>query len=175
MLNLNGSANAHSPSEVTQKSSGNLVVAPLLKTTELELNRRGLLPMPDPDFFHPFWFVVETERNIFLWRRGLSLDSADNFEFWVNIDELVAKRLRQLGGPSENPFTNPLWEISRNTSEIMSYERNYILRFQELMKAIEVHAAALSTVGEILSKDATAKSMVVLPDVQARNPFTGGT
>ena len=167
MLNLNGSVAAPSPNEIQQKASGNLVVASLLKTTELELNRRGLLPTPDPDLFHPFWFLVETERNIFLWRRGLSLDSAEAFEFWVNVEQLVTKRLRQLDCPSENPFTNPLWELGLRDQAATRDEREYLLKFQDLMRAIEMHAAALSKVGEILSKDTEARKMVVLPEFQS--------
>jgi hypothetical protein len=60
----------------------------------------------------PLWFLAETERNIFLWRQGKSLDDVEDYEFWVDIPSLITKRRVQLESPQGlNPFTNPNWGI----------------------------------------------------------------
>ena len=140
------------------------VFADVLKTLETRLQQKHLLRPRNRELLTPFWFLVETERNVFLWRCGYSLIQADEFEFWVDLEALAAKRLRQLELPdAENPFVNPFWaeqELGQSASgqddallEAVSHERDYLQSFLEITHLILPHLHALSTVGSMLSRE----------------------
>jgi len=118
-----------------------------LKTLEIQLQARGIIgqSLGQSCASQPVWFSAETERNIFLWRSGMSLIDADQFEFWVDVETLINKRLDQLThANSENPFVNPLWGTSVINSEAAAREEEYLGTFLEILKSIQVHANALS-------------------------------
>src|SRR5438045_1804769 len=60
-----------------------------LKCVEESLTKRGLLPS---SISLPLWFLAETERNVFLWKHGLSLVNVEEFVFWIDVASLVDKR-----------------------------------------------------------------------------------
>ena len=140
------------------------ILASSLKTLELRLQQRGFLKPPRAEFFTPLWFLSETERNIFLWRRGESLIEQDNYEFWVDIRALIDKRIRQLESANpDNPLTNSIWEFYDETGspdlsrDLMGsasqLEIDYLRSFLKLTGSIIVHAHALSQVGSMLENE----------------------
>jgi hypothetical protein len=51
----------------------------------------------DPGGRHlPLWFIAETERNISLWKMGLSLDDIQHIEIWVDLPVLIEKRINKI-------------------------------------------------------------------------------
>lgn len=141
------------------------VLLSCIKTLESEAERRGLIARERGDNFTPLWFIAETERNIFLWRRGCSLIQEDEFEFWVDIEGLIAKRLKQLESTdSENPFTNPLWGYASFDEGIRAREKRYLSSLRGVVSALETHIHALSIIGSELSKESRgSREFVVLP------------
>lgn len=141
------------------------VLLSCIKTLESEAKRRGLIAKEVGDKFTPLWFLAETERNVFLWRRGCSVIQEDEFEFWVNIEGLIAKRLKQLESTdSENPFLNPLWGYAPMDEETRLREKRYLLDLKNIVAALENHMHALSVIGSELCKEAKGKrELVVLP------------
>jgi len=145
----------------------NAVLADILKTLEQELQSRGLLPTPDLDSFHPLWFLAETERNIFLWRNGFSLIQQDEFEFWVDLEALIQKRLAQLTQPdTANPFINPLWELSSSDADLIEREKEYLAHFIDALRKITAHAEALSKVASLIKEqvEPRGRRKVILPN-----------
>ncbi len=155
------------------------IIAGVLKALEEEFQARGMLPTQKNGLassaFNPVWFLVETERNIFLWRNGCSLIQQDEFEFWINAPALIDKRLKQLAcGDLQNPFLNPAWDgdlkadgvgNSQVGSEMFRVEMDYLNTFLELINKIAPHAHALSQVGSMLGTESTGneKPRVLLP------------
>src|SRR5438128_1283697 len=102
------------------------VLLEVVKPLEQRLRMRGLLRSNDSATFHPLWFLAETERNVFLWRRGCSLGQQDQFEFWVDLRLLISKRLHQLENVDfENPFLNPGWGSSLPSGGVRASEQEY--------------------------------------------------
>ena len=142
------------------------MLADVIQSLESSLREKGLLPQPQQQNFFPLWFLVETERNIFLWRNGFSLIQQDEFEFWIDLPGLVEKRLQQLDGfQSDNPFLNPLWDSHQGDSASTKDEREYLEAFIELTKTMEGHLHALSRVGSTVMQECVdeERQMVVLP------------
>ena len=143
------------------------VLEEVLRLVETQLQQKGLVANPDPDTFHPLWFLAETERNIFLWRQGLSLDQQSEFEFWVDLDALLQKRLIQLDRDEpDNPFLNPLLDSSAGDPALRRVEREYVSSFRDLLSEIAAHAHGLSLVASLLRAEVAGgrqKPLVVLP------------
>jgi hypothetical protein len=92
----------------------------------------------------PLWFLAETERNVFLWRNGLSLIHAPYCDFWVHIDSLIDKRLSQLSrANSDNPFCHTLWGPASPDPLTIHEEKAYLADFKFLFQKIAIHADAL--------------------------------
>lgn len=131
-----------------------------LRVLEQELQRRGYITL---EGFYPLWFHAETERNIFLWRRGCSLIHLDEFYFWVDIVKLIAKRTEQLETMTgDNPLLNPLW------GEVEVSERSR-LREQEYLRDLATSAAPILPHAHALTRascevfDEGERETVVLP------------
>ncbi|MBN8549088.1 MAG: hypothetical protein J0M12_07230 [Deltaproteobacteria bacterium] len=144
------------------------VLADVLKTVETQLASRGFLRDQRHDCFNPIWYLAETERNVFLWKRGCSVLQQDEFEFWIDINALIEKRLRQLDSfDSQNPFLNPLWSVATPDRDSAEYERQYLLSFAEAMRQIETHLHALSRLGSLLINELEGETeqreRVILP------------
>ncbi len=150
------------------------LLSSFMKTLETEFISRKLIVPPNAEFF-PIWFLVETERNVFLWRSGLSLCDADDFEFWVDPARLIEKRLLQLENSEiGNPFVNPTMDIFSTGSAMAGQEaaslecssndeeRDYLTSFLEVLRRVAPHAHALSEVASVVSR---APSMKRLPRV----------
>ena len=140
------------------------VLLHLLKTLEARLVERALVAAPRAAG-SPLWFIAETERNVYLWRRGLSLKDASLFEVWIDIPTLLAKRLRQLRAETRepNPFTTGLWGAE---AEGIRDEEEYLLSFESAVTPLIAHAHALSKVGEALSREHSRNeslTTIVLP------------
>ena len=143
-----------------------------VKTLEIDLQKRSLLKGQggnniDSAQMHPLWFLAETERNIFLWRSGFSLEDVDQFEFWVDVNLLIEKRLKQIENFNpENPFFNSLWGFSSGSKESVAEESEYLKTFRDLLNSIISHASALSAVTSLISKEIYSqeeKIMIILP------------
>lgn len=143
----------------------NAVLLEVLKSIECELQRKGHLPPPTSHSFNPLWFLAETERNVFLWRSGLSLSQKDELEVWIEVKELIEKRLAVLdaGKGDDNPFVNPLWESSLTDPGVTDGERRYLNTLKELLEPIHRHAHALSVVGSLLQERVGKRERVMLP------------
>ena len=143
------------------------VLAGILKTLEEQLQSKGLVHEIEHGTFNPLWFLAETEKNIFLWRHGRSLVEQDEFEFWIDVEALIKKRLHQLETMDpDNPFMNPLWEISLPDPDIKRREKEYLNSFLESFRRIHSHANALSQVASQLDKEyrkELERELVVLP------------
>jgi hypothetical protein len=133
-----------------------------LKTLENQLSARGLLISSQ---FYPLWFHAETERNVFLWRKGCSLIQADEFDFWIDARRLVDKRLRQLESPSVNPLSTPLWESGSIQNSDVQAERQYLEDFRTWLVRGEKHLHAMSIAGRMVANEIhhSAKEIVLLP------------
>jgi hypothetical protein len=162
------SKNVQDCSEAVQSGPASAVLAEVLRTLELQFQKRGLVSEIEAGTFNPLWFLAETEKNIFLWRHGRSLIEQDDFEFWINVEALVEKRLRQLEKMDyDNPFINPLWEISLPDPEITNREKEYLSSFLDSFRKIYVHANALSRVANLLEQEfrpKAEKEVVLLPE-----------
>ena len=156
----------HSEVSPAQKSNGT-VLAENLRTLETEFERRGFLKRSPEDLFNPLWYLAETERSIFLWKRGCSVIEQDDFEFWINVPALIRKRLAQLANyDAQNPFLNPLWGVVTSSDSINSErERQYLESFLDAIHRIHLQLSALSEVGSLLlhEQKGSTRERVVLP------------
>ena len=136
-----------------------------VRVFEQALAARGLIDTGLYRGVTPLWFLAETERNIYLWRRGLSLDQSDNFEFWVDLRALIDKqrgrvRTSEEGGASSWHEDNPLgFDAARS----FSY-------FSELLRhfgSIALHAHALSRAASQVRREVSPgesiREFVLLP------------
>lgn len=156
-----------------------LVLADMLKTLEEALNKRGILQREASDLFQPLWYIVETEKNVFLWKRGCSLIQQDEFEFWVDLPALIKKRQAQLERDDGlNPFVNHLWGLGAISTDAKTRELNYLGEFLSVVSDIQEHLCALSEVSKLLHShlnNLPEREHVVLPSAQRRvaNQATG--
>lgn len=168
---------AHSTHGIVQSVPSGAVLLRVLRTVENELRRRRMIG-GGGEAVTPLWFLAETERNIFLWRQGKSLDDVEDYEFWVDIPSLITKRRGQLESPQGlNPFTNPNWGNAPLDTRALDCERNYLEDVEDLGDVIIPHAEALSrasvTVQIELSPRSTPRTTVLLPiasKVRTRSP-----
>src|SRR6187431_829960 len=91
-----GRKSEHKIEQPCTNLNANVVAADIIRTAEIRMQQRGMLPGGQSLSHNPFWFLVETEKNVFLWRSGSSLAEKEQYDFWVDIDSLLNKRLRQL-------------------------------------------------------------------------------
>lgn len=135
-----------------------------IKPLETSLQRRGMLGRSAKSHY-PLWFLAETERNVFLWRNGLSVLDADHYEFWIDLVELIDKRIGQLTIADEgNPFLGgiPFEEGGANLRQA-SEEEHYLNTFLEKLTLIVAHAHALSFVGSELGQEFNSRQRILLP------------
>ena len=144
----------------------------MVRVLETKLEKRNLIE-EKPELLNPLWFLAETERNVFLWRNGYSLDQQDQFEFWIDLPALIEKRLKQLSSfDSENPFMNPLWGLSIADKDTVHKEERYLRSLLDLVEKIKAHLEALSVaaaqVSREISPSVNEKEIVVLPVKRSR-------
>lgn len=144
-----------------------VILADVVRSLENSLKIKGLVESSfKTETFYPLWFLVETERNIFLWRNGLSLSNQDDFEFWVDLPKIVEKRLKQIDRFSpENPFLSPLWGSASAQPKVSDEEKQYFKELIEVTTRMQEHLHALSQVGSILLQENSfdEKEIVLLP------------
>lgn len=143
----------------------------ILKTMELQFQRKGYLPEATSGSFHPLWFVATSERNNFLWRNGYSLNEVNTFEFWVDPEALANKRMYQLELLSEGfSFANPTWGLACPSGENIKKELDYLQTFLSVTAKIQRHVYALSRAGLLLQAEINPeddpREIVVLPLVK---------
>ena len=139
----------------------------LVRVLETELQTRQLIDR-NTATLSPLWFLAETERNVFLWRKGYSLAQVDDFDFWIDLPSLINKRLTQLSNYDEqNPFMNPLWGGSISDPDTVRREEQYLRSILSLIEEIKTHLEALSlAAGEVqreLEPDVAYREVIVLP------------
>lgn len=120
----------------------------VLKAIEKELHRRGLFG-ESTDQAMPLWFLAETERNVFLWRTGRSIDNCDEFTFWIDLPALIAKRRAHLSRCNGfNPF------VCASPSESgAEQELRYLDRIEDLADSVFHKAALVSRASESLHQE----------------------
>ena len=137
----------------------------VLKRTEEELRTRGLLGRTVSSTVLPLWFLGETERNVFLWRNGLSVDDASRFEFWIDVPRLIEKQLtRAEGKPGSDSFFLPLW----TTEDLGKFENDGVTAYcgvlSEIWELAGPHLHALSAAArEVVEGHVAQTPIVVLP------------
>lgn len=150
------------------------VLLEVLKTLEHQITARHLLPSNHKtQSFHPLWFQAETERNVFLWRAGFSIIEKDDFEFWINVPQLINKRLSFLKkGPTDSPFLHPKWSFSDDVSSSIDAEIKYLNELYELFDSVAEHATALCEVSSLVLAEISPvneqKTTVVLPVIMSK-------
>jgi hypothetical protein len=154
----------HSDAQALPKGS---VLLGVLKSVESELTKRELLGLKRHNAI-PLWFLAETERNIFLWRNGKSLDDQRDYTFWIDVGALITKRREQLKKPHGfNPFINPLGGSLPMDARSIEEEVEYLETFEDLSETILRQAEALSHASETirieLSHGIDTRTAVVLP------------
>jgi hypothetical protein len=124
------------------------VLLGVLKAIEKEFARRGLLE-PTVNQAMPLWFLAETERNVFLWRHGRSIDNCAEFSFWVDVPALIEKRRRHLSRcRGFNPF------VCGSPSETgAQHELRYLDQIEDMEDSIFFKAALISRVSESLQNE----------------------
>ncbi len=142
----------------------------VLKRLETEFQKRRIVPDSNTQLLHPLWFLAETERNVFLWRRKLSISAADNFDFWVDVQALITKRLNQLEQTqSGNPFHQASWLDIPQDDALIGNEREYLLSVRALVSKIDQHIAVLCMLGDYIRSISNTqapqqeKEVVLLP------------
>lgn len=113
----------------------------ILQPVEEELSARGLLGAPHPHTT-PLWFLAETERNVFLWRRGESIADHPRYSFWIDLHALIVKRKGQL---RRNRGCNPF--VGCGTPEphnVAMQECEYLELFEDAAHSIIHYASAVS-------------------------------
>lgn len=176
MLSPEDLLQSHSKTYKNEQNSTNLVhkltsvccLMDLIKPFELELQRKHLLVTTANSSQHPIWFLAETEMNVFLWRSGKSIEIKDEFEFWIDPQRLISKRLSQLELKSENnPFIGEVWSDGPYDRDQLEYEKCYLTNFLKHFEQARKHLHALSQVRQILEKELVDNSpklkTVVLP------------
>jgi len=147
---------------IVQNRPNDGVLIGVLKAIETEFTRRGLIQQNSG---HPLWFAAETERNVFLWRNGLSLENQFEFEFWVRPQALIEKRLNQLKtSDTFNPFLSSLAQDGSDLRSLGEY-RSCLEELYDRFEVIASHANALSQASSIVMDEirATRRQIVVLP------------
>ena len=175
----NTAATLHALHSAVQKEPGTehhmpagAVHLDLVRVLETELQQRQLIECNTP-VLNPLWFLAETERNVFLWRKGYSIEQADEFDFWIDLDPLIEKRLDQLSHFEEdNPFMNPLWGLSIADPDTLRREENYLRSLASLISQIRPHLEALSVAaGKVqreIEPEVATRAIVVLPAKRPR-------
>lgn len=160
--------NVHARANFVHSAPAGCLLLDILKTMEVQFQRKGFLPDPSNASFHPLWFVATSERNNFLWRSGYSLNERDRFEFWVDPAALASKRMYQLELLREGfCFSNPTWGLAAPTEENINLELNYLQTFLAVTAKIQRHVYALSRAGLLLHRELHPESepqdIIVLP------------
>lgn len=146
----------------------------VLKSVETELRKRDLLGVPH-ESATPLWFLAETERNVFLWRNGKSIDDHRDFTFWVDVKALVTKRREQLHrNKGFNPFIHSMWSTLPEDTHAIAREHDYLDTIEELATSVFKHAEALSLASESirleLAPDSKERVEIILPTPIATLP-----
>lgn len=122
------------------------IVLEALKPLESHLLERKLIGksgMPST----PLWFLAETERNVFLWRNGMSLADQDKFEFWIEIPHLVKRRQEQLRRSfGDREFGNPFLGEAELTPHALQSEIDYLDELKGSFGRIYMQAFELSLI-----------------------------
>lgn len=160
--NVRGSSckNVHSP-------GAGVILLGILKSVEQELRTRELVGDPAQEAT-PLWFIAETERNVYLWRNGKSIDDRAQYTFWVDINALIAKRREHLRrNRGFNPFINSMAPPGADESHAIQAEHQYLDCLEDISGSIFKHAEALSHASESvrleLSPSSASRSTVTLP------------
>lgn len=163
------------PHEIVHPPGSGIVLLGILKSVERELLTRELVGDPRQEAT-PLWFIAETERNVFLWRSGKSLDDRSQFIFWVDIRALLIKRRAQLQrSRGFNPFIHSMLGAGNHNELAAQVERQYIDRVEEMIDSIFTHAETLSHASESirleLSPDSACRKAIKLPfDLRQTGP-----
>ena len=157
------SKNVQESAQVSPPGSATML-AEMLRQMEEHLLTRGLLKKDPCSQFNPIWYLAETERNIFLWKKGCSIIQQDEFEFWVDIPQLINKRLDQLNNLDQsNPLVNPYWGLSAISEQDLEDERNYLNNFLTLITSVQNHIAAFCEASLIALGQQLQRERIILP------------
>lgn len=150
------------------------VLLEALKPMELRMLQRGLVS-PPRDGNSALWFLGETERNLFLWRNGLSLDDSPEFDFWIDVPKLITKRCSGSSTPENLTVAPHQSDLALNEllAHTLGGNRDYLRQLHEQFIKIQLHLHALSQATAELKSEALRELgkrspvPVVLPAVNA--------
>ncbi len=155
------------PCKNVHPAGSGVILLGILKSVEQELRTRELVGDPAQEAT-PLWFIAETERNVYLWRNGRSIDDRAEYTFWVNIPALIAKRREQLRrNKGFNPFITSMANPGGEESQGIQAEHHYLDCLEDLAGSILKHAEALSHASESvrleLAPSTAPRATVTLP------------
>ncbi len=153
--------------KIVHSPGSGVILLGILKSVEQELLMREFVGDPEQQAT-PLWFIAETERNVFLWRSGKSLDERSEFIFWVDIPALICKRRAQLErNRGFNPFIQSKIGPQSHDEQATQTEKLYLERIEDMISTIFVHAEALSHASESirleLVPNSSRRAAVTLP------------
>jgi hypothetical protein len=143
------------PKKTGQEISAHSVLLRILKPLETQLRARRLIAPPAGSSVQPLWFHAVTERNLFLWRSGYSLGEQDSFEFWVNPEKLVNKRLLQLDliQKGEVQLLTLAADMPKIDEVTASEEKKYLEDLLVCLRRIHQHAFGLSQIALMVQRE----------------------
>ena len=152
---------------------GSSILLDALKPLEQELSKRGLTGGCGKHS-HPLWFLAETERNVFLWRNGLSLSDQDKFEFWIDIPALIERRKGQVERGLDDPgFGNPFLGGMEIGALEQAGEMQYLEVIHEQLTRIYVQAFELSLITRMVHKELRSEDRPIILLPATRNSKKG--
>lgn len=136
----------------------NAILLSIFKTIEKQFQDKGFLPKLSNNV-EPLWVFAEKEKDNYLWRKGSSISSASNLEFWINIRKLCKKRLKQIELSQEGFEVLHSGRSSEALKEpsLLKQEMEYLKALIQTSSKIEKHASALSHAGVILENEISNK------------------
>jgi hypothetical protein len=142
---------------LTQMLSFSAVTIADFATFDRRLIERRLVPYTK--VFSPLWVLAEGERNLYLWRAGISLSQLDRYRFLLSPRDLIRKRSAHLQKHLE---LLPSEENDSLQSSVIMQELKYLDACDDLLKVMQYQLVALSAIGLALEREKGPFRMVFL-------------
>lgn len=147
----------------------NAILLSIFKTIEIQFQDKGFLPKLNSNV-EPLWVFAEKEKDNYLWRKGSSISSSTNVEFWIDIKKLCEKKLKQIELSQEGfeVLHSGISSEALKEPSLLIQEMEYLKALIQASSKIEKHASALSHAGvilenEILNQENKNTTFILLP------------
>ncbi len=149
--------------EIFQALKPYVVLTETFKMFEEELREKGVVQKAG----YPLWFFAETEENVYLWKKGVSIEEKERYEFWINLKTLLKKRQEQLS--RDKDFNFPFFNFQasfegggRKDTDIVEEEKRYLLSLEKILHNSFIHLQFISALKSVLTNREGAKERVIL-------------